>query len=194
MTSELEQAYEHCRRVAKDRAKNFYYAFRTLPSAKRRAIYATYAFCRYCDDLADDTLPVEEKHRLLAETRGRLHDSSHGLEDPVFMALRGASETFGIPLRYLEEVIDGVETDLTVSRFQDFDHLRDYCYKVASTVGLICIEVFGYVDPAAKEYAVDLGIAMQLTNVMRDLKEDADRGGSICRWTKSSRSVTRNRS
>ena len=177
MASEIDRAYDYCRRVAKEHAKNFYYAFRTLPPAKRRAIYAVYAFCRHCDDVADDDdLPLDEKRRLLAEIRGRLHDEGREPEDPVLLALGDTTRTFGVPSRYYEEVIRGVETDLVVSRFQSFDQLRDYCYLVASTVGLICIEVAGYEDPAAREYAVDLGIAMQLTNVMRDVKEDMDRG------------------
>jgi phytoene synthase len=176
MSSELDRAFDYCQRVAKDRAKNFYYAFRTLPSQKRRAIYAAYAFCRYCDDVADDELPIEEKRRLLGETHDRLHDSGLRAEDPVFMALDSSAETFGIPQRYFDEIIEGVEMDLTWTRFENFDQLRTYCYGVASTVGLICIEVFGYDDPAAREYAIDLGIAMQLTNVMRDVKEDAERG------------------
>ena len=175
MASDLDKAYDHCQRVAKIHAKNFYYAFRTLPPAKRRAIYAVYAFCRYCDDVADEDLPPDEKRRLLEETRNRLYDRSLASHDPVFVALENAIQNFEVPRRYFEDVIRGVETDLVVSRFQTFDDLRDYCYLVASTVGLICIEIFGYDDPAASEYAVDLGIAMQLTNVMRDVKEDADR-------------------
>ncbi len=175
MSTDLDQAYDHCQRVAKTHAKNFYYASHMLPSAKRRAIYAVYAFCRYCDDVADEDLPPEEKRRLLAETRNRLYDPSLAPEDPVFMALESAISDFGISRRYFEDVIRGVETDLVESRFQTFGDLRDYCYLVASAVGLICIEIFGYEDPAASEYAVDFGIAMQLTNVMRDVKEDADR-------------------
>ena len=176
MTSDLDQAYDYCQRVAKTHAKNFYYAFRTLPSAKRRAIYAVYAFCRYCDDVADEDLPLDEKRRLLDQTRNRLRDRALSSQDPVFVALENAIEEFAIPRRYFDDVIRGVETDLEVSRFQTFDDLRDYCYLVASTVGLICIEIFGYDDPVASEYAIDFGIAMQLTNVMRDVKEDADRG------------------
>ncbi len=177
MASDIDRAYDHCQRVAKEHAKNFYYAFRTLPMAKRRAIYAVYAFCRYCDDVADDDhLPLDEKRRLLAEIRVSLHDAARDAEDPVFVALENTTRAFGIPRHYYEDVIRGVESDLVVTRFQSFDELRDYCYLVASAVGLICIEAVGYEDPAAREYAVDLGIAMQLTNVMRDVKEDMDRG------------------
>ena len=177
MATELDQAYDHCQRIAKEHAKNFYYAFKTLPPNKRRAIYAAYAFCRACDDIADDELPPEEKRRLLAETRRRLADSWAGRPDGrVLSALADAALAFDIPVTYFEEIIEGVEMDLTKTRFQNFDELRVYCHKVASVVGLVCIEVFGYEDERAKEYAVDLGIAMQLTNILRDVKEDADRG------------------
>ena len=177
MASELGQAYDHCQRIAKEHAKNFYYAFRTLPPRKRRAIYATYAFSRYCDDIADEELPSEEKQSRFARTRHMLAQSCHRAPDnPLFTALRDASIAFAIPLEYFEEIIDGVEMDLTWTRFEDFEELRRYCYKVASVVGLICIEVFGYQDTRAKEYAIDLGLAMQLTNILRDIKEDAERG------------------
>ena len=177
MATELELAYDHCQRIAKDQAKNFYYAFRTLPARKRRAIYAAYAFCRYCDDIADETLPVEEKQRRLAYTRQLLADSKKGaVKEPVFVALQDASNEFGIPADYFEDVIAGVEMDLTWTRFRNFEELRTYCHKVASVVGLICIEVFGYEDTKAKEYSIDLGIAMQITNIMRDIKEDAQQG------------------
>ena len=177
MVTELELAYDHCQRIAKEHAKNFYYAFRTLPPRKRRAIYAAYAFCRHCDDVADEEMPLDEKRRLFAETRGRLAESLDGRsDDPVFAALAGATREFDIPAEYLEEIIQGVEMDLTWTRFQNFEELRNYCYRVASVVGLLCIEVFEYTDPNAKEHAIDLGLAMQLTNIMRDVKEDAERG------------------
>ena len=177
MPTELDLAYDHCQRVAREQAKNFYYAFRTLPAPKRRAIYAAYAFCRYCDDIADEELPLEEKQHLFSRRANGLVDSRHdGSSDPVFTALEDASSVFHIPADYLEEVIQGVEMDLTWTRFQSFEELRVYCYRVASVVGLICLEVFGYKDPKAKEYAVDLGLAMQLTNILRDIKEDAQRG------------------
>ena len=177
MATELEQAYDHCQRIAKEHARNFYYAFRTLPAKKRRAIYAAYAYCRYCDDIADEDLPIEEKRRLFAETRRMLAESHSGrASDPVFAALEDACASFQIPVHYFGEIIQGVEMDLTWTRFETFEQLHGYCYKVASVVGLICIEVFGYDDPKAKDYAIDLGVAMQLTNIMRDIKEDAQRG------------------
>lgn len=176
MGTELDQAYDHCQRIAKEHARNFYYAFRTLPIKKRRAIYAAYAFCRLCDDISDEDLPPDEKDRQFAETRRLLVDTRQGTaSDPIFAAIGDASSQFHIPFEYYEEVIDGVEMDLTKTRFANFEELREYCYKVASVVGLICIEVFGYDDPKAKQYAIDLGIAMQLTNILRDIKEDAER-------------------
>jgi phytoene synthase len=183
MATELEQAYDHCQRVAREHAKNFYYAFRTLPSKRRRAIYAAYAFCRLCDDIADDDTSVEDKRRRFAQTRDLLAHSLAPGDDgmsrnslpPEFTALRDATATFGIPPVYYEEVIRGVESDLVKNRFESFEELKDYCYRVASVVGLICIEVFGYDDESAKEYAVEMGLAMQLTNILRDLKEDSGR-------------------
>ena len=176
MAMNLDEAYDHCQQIAKEHARNFYYAFRTLPAKKRRAIYAAYAFCRYCDDVADEEHPKYEKDRLFAELRHDLTESKAGRSDgPVLQALQDATQAFGIPYEYYEEVIEGVEMDLVKTRFANFDELRDYCYKVASVVGLICIEVFGYEDPKAKEFAIDLGIAMQITNILRDVKEDAER-------------------
>ena len=113
----------------------------------------------------------------LAQAREALAQAYAGKpEGPVFTALADVASTFNIPEAYFQDVIAGVEMDLTRHRYANFDELRTYCYRVASTVGLICIEVFGYQDARAKEYAVDLGLAMQITNIMRDIKEDAERG------------------
>ena len=177
MTTATQAAYAHCRDITRARAKNFYYAFRTLPAPKRRAIYAAYAFCRLCDDIADGDAPVEEKRAALGETRARLRgEAGSGQPNPVFDALGHAIAAYSIPVDLFEEVVDGVEMDLVKVRYDTFEDLREYCFGVASAVGLISIEVFGYEDEAAKEYAIDLGIAMQLTNIMRDLREDAERG------------------
>jgi phytoene synthase len=173
--SALNKAYEQCERITKSEAKNFYYAFRTLPSRERRAIYAAYAFCRICDDIADEERSPGEKRRLFEQTRRLLNGDGDGTH-PVFEALGDAAASFGIPAQYFEEVIQGVEMDLTRTRYETFEDLRGYCYKVASTVGLICIEVFGYEHFGAKHHAVDLGLAMQLTNVARDVREDLQRG------------------
>ena len=172
----LEQAYEECRLITKREAKNFYYAFITLPYRKRRAIYAAYSVCRIGDDAADAEIPTDEKLRLLEDLRGKVSMAYSGHPDgPVFAALAHAASTFSIPEEYFQEVVSGVETDLTKSRYEDFEELRAYCYRVASVVGLICIQVFGYSNAKAREYAIDLGLAMQLTNILRDVKEDLDR-------------------
>ena len=173
---ELEQCYQECRLIARREAKNFYYAFVTLPTRKRRAIYASYAFCRLCDDAADEEIPIGEKLNLLGELRRKLSMaySGHPL-GPVFTALAHAANSFDIPEEYFQEVISGVETDLTKSRYLDFEELRTYCYRVASVVGLICIQIFGYSNVRAKEFAIDLGLAMQLTNILRDIEEDLHR-------------------
>ena len=176
MERDLKAAYDHCKRVTRAEAKNFYYASRTLPAWKRRAIYAAYAFCRLCDDIADGDLPLDDKRRLLEETRCRLMSASSADPHPVFMALRDTLDLYDIPVRYFDAVIEGVEMDLTKTRYGTFEELRGYCYRVASAVGLVCIEIFGYTDARAKEYAVELGLAMQLTNILRDVREDSLRG------------------
>ena len=170
-------AYAHCQRVTKAEAKNFYYAFVTLPKPRRLAIYAAYAFCRLCDDIADEPLPVEEKLRQLREVEEALESAKNGHpEGPVYQALAHAVAVYGIPWEDLVEVVRGVEMDLTITRYETFDDLRSYCYRVASVVGLICIQVCGYSDPKAREYAIDLGLAMQLTNILRDIREDSELG------------------
>ena len=182
--STIEQAYAVCRGIAKREAKNFYYAFVALPRARKNAICAVYAFMRKADDLADDeSLPREERRiRLdawLADWRGVCHggDSS----DPVFIAVRDATERFAIPLSLLDELVAGTATDLDANTneapgtYATFADLYRYCYLVASVVGLVCIHIFGYTDPAAEKLAEETGIAFQLTNILRDVAEDAER-------------------
>jgi len=174
---ELETAYRHCQRLTKAQAKNFYYAFVTLPGAKRRAIYASYAFCRLCDDAADEDIPLDKKLDLLRGIEARLDaPAADQPEGPVFVALADTMARFNVPVDYYREVIRGVEMDLTITRYADFEQLRTYCHRVASVVGLICVQVFGYKDRRALDYAADLGLAMQLTNILRDVVEDLDRG------------------
>ena len=176
MNQELAAAYEVCRQITKSRARNFYYGFITLPRAKRRAIYAVYAFCRICDDAVDDTDDPREQLRLIGDLRGRLEKALTGDPgDPVHLALGDAVARFAIPADYLSQVIDGVEMDASISRYRTFAELERYCYRVACCVGLICLEIFGYRDSKARDYAVDLGMAMQLTNILRDIAEDAGR-------------------
>ena len=177
MNSKLDKAYQYCTRLTKKEARNFYYAFITLPSKKRKAICAIYAFSRLCDDIADEHSPLKYKVDELNNLRAQLKDSYAGKpKGQVFYALADCSSQFKIPIEYFEDIIEGVEIDLKKTRYQDFTELKSYCYKVASVVGLICINVFVYTRLEAKEYAINLGLAMQLTNIIRDIKEDAELG------------------
>jgi phytoene synthase len=174
---DLESAYEACRTITRREAKNFYYAFLTLPAAKRRAIYAAYAFCRHCDDSVDEETSTDAKLKALSDLQANLDSIySGGASSPVYVALADVARNYDIPQDYFQEIILGVESDLVKDRFQNFDELKEYCYRVASVVGLICLQIFGYKDEGAKEYAVDLGLAMQLTNIIRDVREDLDMG------------------
>ena len=176
-TIELELAYEACRTITRREAKNFYYAFLTLPAAKRRAIYAAYAFCRHCDDSVDEETSNRAKLTALTDLQSNLDATYSGKPtSPVYLALADVAKRYDIPQDYFQEVILGVESDLVKDRFENFDELKEYCYRVASVVGLICLQIFGYEDDDAKQYAVDLGLAMQLTNIIRDLREDLDMG------------------
>jgi phytoene synthase len=183
-THALEHAYAACRAIARREAKNFYYAFVALPLARRNAICAIYAFMRHADDLADDeSLSREERRRRLdawlADWRGVCHggDSSN----PVFLAVRDATERFGIPLDLLDELVAGTTMDIksdvadAPDTYATFADLYRYCYLVASVVGLVCIRIFGYTDPRAEKLAEETGIAFQLTNILRDVAEDAAR-------------------
>jgi phytoene synthase len=174
---DLDASYDLCQRITKAEAKNFYYAFRTLPSHKRRAIYAAYAFCRVCDDISDEDLPLEEKIEGFTHTRKLLARAHNGESDePVIAALADTASNFSIPWEHFDQIVAGVEIDLIKSRYATFDELREYCYKVASVVGLVSIKIFGYEKhPEIENYAIDLGLAMQLTNILRDIKEDAAR-------------------
>ena len=174
---DLESAYEACRTITRREAKNFYYAFLTLPVAKRRAIYAAYAFCRHCDDTVDEETSTDAKLKALSDLQANLDSTYSGsASSPVYVALADVARNYDIPQDYFQEIILGVESDLVKDRFQNFDELKEYCYRVASVVGLICLQIFGYEDDRAKEYAVDLGLAMQLTNIIRDVREDLDMG------------------
>lgn len=173
----IRQAYRHCARETRRAAKNFYFAFITLPRRKRAAIYAVYALLRRWDDIADSSLSVAEKRELLLrerETIARLYEDL-GSDDPVMLAAQDAVRRYRIPQRYFHEVLEGIMLDLEKRRYRTFEELKEYCYGVASAVGLISLEIFGYHDPKAREHAIDLGIAMQLTNILRDVNEDLER-------------------
>jgi len=180
----LEDAYATCRAIAKREAKNFYYAFVALPTPRRNAICAIYAFMRKADDLSDDeSLPREERRRQLDEWLGAWHAARTGraTADPVFLAVRDASARFQIPHALLDELVAGTTMDLSADlseapdTYPTFADLYRYCYLVASVVGLVCIRIFGYTDPRAEKLAEETGIAFQLTNILRDVKEDAER-------------------
>jgi phytoene synthase len=180
----LARAYAACRTIAKREAKNFYYAFVALPLERRNAICAIYAFMRQADDLADDeTLPREERRRKLDVWLAAWHEAAAGAPtaDPVFLAVRDAIQRFAIPLQLLDELVDGVAMDLdhtstgAPGTYATFADLYRYCYLVASVVGLVCIRIFGYSGERAEKLAEETGIAFQLTNILRDVSEDAAR-------------------
>jgi phytoene synthase len=180
----LEDAYATCRAIARREAKNFYYAFVALPPARRNAICAIYAFMRKADDLSDDeSLPRAERRRRLDQWLSEWHQARTGTptEDPVFLAVRDASIRFQIPFALLDELVAGTTMDLesdlseVPDTYATFADLYRYCYLVASVVGLVCIRIFGYSDPRAEKLAEETGIAFQLTNILRDVKEDAER-------------------
>jgi 15-cis-phytoene synthase len=183
----LTQAYAYCRQVTRKSSSNFYYAFRLLSSERHNALCALYAFCRFMDDIADQqdgaAFPFpggsrkEKLAALLGSWREELRQCYAGTpRHPISQALADAVQRFPIQQEYLAGIIDGVEMDLSRTRYTTFDELYEYCYRVASLVGLACIEIFGYRNPAAREYAVNLGIAFQLTNILRDVGEDGQRG------------------
>jgi 15-cis-phytoene synthase len=181
----LDAAYATCRAIAKREAKNFYFAFVALPEPRRNAICAIYAFMRKADDLSDDeSVAREQRLRNLEHWQASWHDAASGrsTDDPVFVAVRDATERFGIPLSLLDELIAGTTSDLKTNpsdapdTYATFADLYQYCYLVASVVGLVCIRIFGYSDPAAEKLAEETGVAFQLTNILRDVAEDAERG------------------
>jgi phytoene synthase len=172
-----DEAYDLCQLYTKERAKNFYYAFSILPSLKRRAILAAYSFAGEADDISDGDGSDQGKLQALKALHADLQAAAAGTPSgPLWVALADATR-YQIPLDYFDELVRGCEMDLVINRYETFEDLRVYCYHVASLVGLICVSVFGTPDgEAAGEHAIDLGIAMQLTNIMRDVREDAQRG------------------
>jgi phytoene synthase len=177
MAPTLARSYCYCERLARRQAANFYPAFRVLPGPQRRAMCALYAFMRVTDDLADEPGKPMEKQAALSAWREQLNRAL-GAEyaHPVHAALHGTIQAYAIPRKYLDAVIDGVEMDLFQVSYKTFTDLYRYCYRVASAVGLACIHIWGFRDERAKDYAEAAGIAFQLTNILRDLPEDAARG------------------
>jgi phytoene synthase len=172
----LDADYERCAQVTRRSRSSFYYAFILLPPERRRALHAVYAFCRFIDDIADDE-SIREPALLLKRWREELDRVYAGAPTRALSrALADSARRFNIPRELFEEIINGVEMDLSRKRYQSWEELRPYCYRVASALGLICIEIFGYRNPSAKIYAENLGLALQLTNILRDVREDAERG------------------
>lgn len=177
MTSTLGDSYAYCEQLARREAKNFYHAFRILPGGQRRAMCALYAFMRITDDLTDGPEALPLKRAALADWRRQLEGVLQGhYSHALHPALQDTLGRYQVPPRYLFDVLDGVEMDLEQDSYATFDELYRYCYRVASAVGLACIHIWGFSDPRALEYAESAGIAFQLTNILRDLREDAQRG------------------
>jgi phytoene synthase len=198
----IAEAYAVCSAIAQREAKNFYYSFRVLPKHKRNAMCAVYAFMRRADDISDDeALPLAERREVMGRWLDAWRDARRrGVsDDPVFFALNDTQKRFSISDALLEDLVRGTTMDLEESQpgvvavtdttiteqgsrtrtfqiYESFDGLYPYCYLVASVVGLVCIRIFGYSDPRAELLAEKTGVAFQLTNILRDVSEDAERG------------------
>jgi phytoene synthase len=181
------EAYAVCRRIAQREAKNFYYSFRVLPEQKRNAMCAVYAFMRRADDISDDeSMPIMKRREVMSQWLEAWREARRSgvSDDPVFVALNDTQRRFAIPDALLEDLVRGTAMDLEpraqgeneLQTFATFEELYRYCYLVASVVGLVCIRIFGYTDSRAEKLAEETGVAFQLTNILRDVKEDAERG------------------
>jgi 15-cis-phytoene synthase len=196
MSSELDKAYQYCENVTKLHARSFYFAAKFLPVNKQRAVYPIYAFCRHVDDEIDEIgdgnqteaiKAVERWRNFLGEIYQPIKPGKYELkseverpktkdQELVFTAWRDLLRTYRIPSELPLELVQGVLMDTSINRYETFDELYIYCYRVASTVGLMSSEILGYADERALEYAEAMGIGMQLTNILRDVKEDAAMG------------------
>lgn len=179
MRDSIETSYRHCIKVAKKSARNFHFAFMTLPRPRYRAMCVLYAYMRVTDDIADQAGVAPETRRMkLEDWRADLLNAHAGEESthPVLPALVEVANKYDIEPELLLAVIDGVASDLTPREIKTFEELSDYCYLVAGVVGLCCLKIWECRDPAAKHMAIDCGLAFQLTNILRDLKEDARLG------------------
>ena len=187
--TELENAYKYCESVTRLHAKSFYFAAKFLPEHKQRAVYPIYAFCRHVDDEIDEIGDGDEQAAIKAveKWRSNLEEIYEGKktneqlttndgQTKVFTAWHDLLQTYKIPLALPLDLVQGVLMDTTIKRYETFEELYIYCYRVASTVGLMSSEILGYSDENALGYAEAMGIGMQLTNILRDVKEDAGRG------------------
>lgn len=183
---ELQEAYAVCRELTRRHARTFYMSARFLPNRKQRGIFALYSLCRYVDDLVDEQEDLVEERKLdyrevrhkIAGWQRQLREAYEGRagDNPILLAFSDLLRTSRIPLELPFQLIEGVCMDLWKTRYNSFGEVYEYSWKVASTVGLMCCEIFGYRSPRALRYAADLGVAMQLTNILRDVGEDLERG------------------
>ncbi|HSQ76695.1 MAG TPA: presqualene diphosphate synthase HpnD [Bacteroidota bacterium] len=163
--------------ITRSSNSSFYYSFSLLPRQKREAIHTVYAFCRTTDDIVDEERDEAKKMALLQKWRTELEKALRGNSAfPLLNQLSVTATRFHIPVEHFYELIRGMEMDLSKTRYRTFEELREYCYLVASSVGLMCRKIFGYRNESTREYAINLGIALQLTNILRDIKDDAKRG------------------
>lgn len=179
-TTSVEQSYHYCRKIARKRAKNFYYSFLLLEKPQRNAMCAVYAFMRYCDDLSDDptTTDTAKLRQAISQWRIELYRALNGdvSGNPLWPAFHDTVRRYSIPHRFFDEMIDGILSDVEPQPMKTFDDLYRYCYQVASVVGLTIIHIFGFNSVKALLLAEKCGIAFQLTNILRDVREDAEAG------------------
>lgn len=190
--SSVMDAYEYCRRITQQASKTFYWGSSFLPQPKRKAIWAVYAFCRMVDDIVDEAVEAEgmqgprvghlygakDTRRELEHWQQSLqcvYEEEGSCDNPIMQAWEDMLQTYAVPIKPALELLDGVAMDLSKRRYHNFEELELYCYRVAGTVGLLTSPIFGYTDERALTYAVELGIALQLTNILRDVGEDLRR-------------------
>ncbi|MBZ0294664.1 MAG: squalene/phytoene synthase family protein [Anaerolineae bacterium] len=172
----LNSAYDYCARITRNNSRTFYLASLLMPKPKRRAVQALYAFCRSTDDLVDETRGMLQADKAFANWRARLSNPHPAAHDPVPLAWADTQAQYGIPRGYAEQLIRGVSRDRSQTRYSSFSELTEYCYGVASTVGLMSMHIVGFVSQDAVPYAVKLGVALQMTNILRDIGEDWQAG------------------
>jgi len=175
LTNLIKQGYEEAQEITQQFAKTFYFASQFLPKKKRLASYSIYAICRISDEAVDNPVISKENELDITKQRIALAYSSEEINDNILLAFRDTINTFHIPRHYFDTLLEGMAMDIYKNRYENFNELYSYCYKVAGVVGLIMIHLFGYKDKKAEKYAVELGVAMQLTNILRDIKEDYKR-------------------
>ena len=181
MTAQDGQRF--CTALTKSSGSNFYYSFLFLPKERREAIYAVYAFCRDVDSIVDEPVSGSDPRKTLAARRAELAEVYRSsplrpasLPSPIMACLAQHIGRFNIPQVYFDDIISGVEMDLSVHRYPTFEDLSIYCYRVASAVGLVCLRIFGALRPESEQYAINLGLAFQLTNILRDVSADGAKG------------------